>query len=389
MTNKEIASRYGLIGDNLDLKENISLVINKDGKILKMQYGNPKKHIELAEDKHNFLMIPGFINSHTHIGDSFAKEMGFNKDLIEVVAPPNGLKHKLLRKMSKEIKLKGINNAILEMLSNGITFFIDFRERGIEGIQLLKDSLKGSPLNYLILGRFTEAKEIEAIFEESDGIGLSSYNNLSFHVKERLKYFKNKFKKPVVCHDAEIKRDKGLLEEIIHDDLIDIIVHGTHYTKEDLELIKNKKISLILCPRSNGYFGVGFPPITEIVKLKIPISLGTDNVMINNTDLFEELRYLYRILRVLGRNDETVKLDSKELLKMITIYAARNFNLEKKRGSIIEGKVADFLLIDLNDPNFYSFKMDSNNIFPLIVQRAKSENIKRIYIKGELIFERN
>jgi len=389
MKNKEIESRYGLIGDDLDLKENISLVINKDGKILKLRYDNPKNSIKLAADKHNFLMIPGFINSHTHIVDSFAKEMGFNKDLIEVVAPPNGLKHILLRDTSREIKFIGIKNAILEMLSNGITFFIDFRERNIEGIKLLKESLKNLPLNYLILGRFTEANEIEAVFKEGDGIGLSSYNNLSVDIKEKLKYFKNQFKKPIACHDAEVKRDKGLFEEIINDGLIDIIVHGTHYTKEDLELIKNKKISLILCPRSNGYFGVGFPPITEIVRLQIPISLGTDNIMANNTDLFEELRYLYRILRVLGRNDETVKLDSKDLLKMITINAARNFNLEKSRGSITQGKVADLLLIDLNDPNFYSFKVDSNNIFPLIVQRAKSENIKRVYIRGELVFERN
>lgn len=389
MTNKEIESRYGLIGENLDLKENVSLVINRDGKILKIQYDNPKNNIELATNTRNFLMIPGFINSHTHIVDSFAKEMGFNKDLIDIIAPPNGLKHKLLRDTSREIKFKGIKNAILEMLSNGITFFIDFRERSIEGIYLLKDSLTEFPLNYLIFGRFTDAKEIEAIFKEGDGIGLSSYNNISISVKERLKYFKNKFKKPIACHDAEVKRDEILLEEIINDDLIDVIVHGTHYTKRDLELIKKKKISLVLCPRSNGYFGVGFPPIAEIVRLQIPISLGTDNIMINNTDLFEELRYLYRILRVLGGNDETVKLDSKELLKMITINAARNFNLEKNRGSITEGKVADFLLIDLNNPNFYSFKVDSNNIFPLIVQRAKSENIKKVYIKGELVFERN
>ncbi|MFX1442356.1 MAG: amidohydrolase family protein [Promethearchaeota archaeon] len=241
MTNKEIESRYGLIGDELDLKENVSLIINEDGKILKVRYDNPKKNIEIGTDKHNLLMMPGFINSHTHIVDSFAKEMGFNKDLMEVVAPPNGLKHKLLKNTSREIKSIGIKNAISEMLTNGITFFVDFRERDIEGIQFLKDSLKGLPLNYIILGRFTDAKEIEEIFKEGDGIGLSSYNDLSIYIKERLKYFKNIFKKPIACHDAEVERDKALFEEIINDDLIDIIVHGTHYTKEDLELIKNKK----------------------------------------------------------------------------------------------------------------------------------------------------
>ena len=389
MMKRKIESRYGLIGDNLDLKENVSLIINQAGKILKIRYDNPKRDINLATDTHNLLMIPGLINSHTHIVDSFAKEMGFNRDLTEIVAPPNGMKHSLLKNTSQDVKIKGIKNAVFEMLSNGITFFIDFRERNIEGIHLLKDTIKNFPLDCLILGRFTEAKEIEEILKEGDGIGFSSYNNISLHVKERLEYYKNKFQKPIACHDSEVKRDKSLLEYIINDGLIDIIVHGTHYTNDDLELIHHKKISLVLCPRSNGYFGVGFPPIADIIKLQIPISLGTDNIMINNTDLFEELRYLYRILRVLSRDDLTMKLDAKELLKMITINAARNFNLEQNRGSITEGKVADVVLIDLNDPNFYASKVDSNNIFPLIVQRTKSENIKRVYIKGELAFERN
>jgi cytosine/adenosine deaminase-related metal-dependent hydrolase len=75
MIKRKIKSRYGLIGDNLDLKENVSLVINQAGRILTIQYDNPKTKIEPAADKHNLLMIPGFINSHTHIADSFAKEM--------------------------------------------------------------------------------------------------------------------------------------------------------------------------------------------------------------------------------------------------------------------------------------------------------------------------
>ena len=389
MMKRKIESKYGLIGDNLDLKENVSLVINEDGKILTIQYDNPKTKLELTADKHNFLMIPGFINSHTHIADSFAKEMGYNKDLIEIVAPPNGMKHTLLKNTSQDIKIKGIESAILEMLSNGITFFIDFRERNIEGIQILKKTVRKFPVNCLIFGRFTESKEIEEIFKEGDGIGLSSYNTLSPNIKERLEYFKNKFQKPIACHDAEVKRDRVLLEHIINDGIIDVLVHGTHYTKDDLELIKQKQISLILCPRSNGYFGVGFPPVKDILKLQIPISLGTDNVMVNNTDLFEELRYLYRILRVLSQDDFTVKIDAKDMLKMITINAARNFKLEKKRGSITEGKTADLVLVDLNDANFYSSNVNLNNIFPLIVQRTRSENIKRVYIKGELAFERN
>ena len=108
-----------------------------------------------------------------------------------------------------------------------------------------------------------------------------------------------------------------------------------------------------------------------------------------STDLFEELRYLYRISRVLGGTHTNIELDAKEMLKMITINAARSFKLDKIMGSIEIGKNADFSLIDLNHPNFFSFEIEFNNISSLIVQRTKSENIKKTYIKGDLAFERN
>jgi cytosine/adenosine deaminase-related metal-dependent hydrolase len=389
MIQNEIWSKYGFIGDNLDLKENISLIVNKEGKISEMNYDNPKNSINISEKSKNYLLIPGLINSHTHIVDNFAKEKGFNKKLAEIVAPPNGLKHKLLTNISPEIKSNGIKNAILEMLSNGITFFIDFREKGVEGIHFLKKILKNSPINYSVFGRFMDNSDIEPVFQEADGIGLASYKNLSINIKEQLRLCKKKFSKLMACHDAEAKRDEDLFEEIINDDLIDIIIHGTQYIKEDLKLIKKKNISLVLCPRSNGYFGLGFPPIIEILKLKIPISIGTDNLMVNNTDLFEELRYLYRISRVLGRNNRDIRLNARKLLKMITIDAARNFKIDQKIGSIENGKNADFCLIDLSDPNFFSYEIDANDIFALIAQRTKSENIKKVYIKGEVVFERN
>jgi len=388
MPHKEIFTKFGLIGDDLSLKENIYLEINRDGKISKISYENPTKNFRISEEGQTFLMIPGLINSHVHIVDNFAKEMGFNKDLIEIVSPPHGLKHKLLNSTPNLIKKNGIHHAVLEMLSNGITCFIDFREGGSEGVKFLKDTLKTTSIHHMIFGRFLNIDDIEKVFKISDGIGLASYKKSSLMDKENVRYNKNKFKILVSCHHAEVKRDKDLLDEILNDNLIDIIIHGTHYTIEDLKLIKENNISLVLCPRSNGYFGVGFPPINDILNLKIPISIGTDNLMVNSTDLFEELRFLYRISRVLNNTNTKTELNAKEMLKMITINAARNFKIDKNMGSIEKGKYADFSLIDLNHSNFFSYKIDSNNLLSLIVERTKSENIKKTYIKGDLAFER-
>ncbi|MFX1274067.1 MAG: amidohydrolase family protein [Promethearchaeota archaeon] len=388
MTNRNIFSDYGLIGDNLDVKKNIHLEIDNNGKILTIKYEELDENEDINLSNQSSLLVPGFINSHVHIGDSFAKERGFNRDLISVVAPPNGLKHQLLAETSKDLKVKGIQKAALEMLTNGITCFADFRENGLEGIMILNEALKDSPIRYKIFGRFNQKNEIKSIFQLADGIGLASYKSVTSSIKEELRKSKDIFKKLIASHCAEVVRNENLIKEVINDNIIDIIVHGTQLKYNDLELIKQKGLALILCPRSNGYFGVGFPPIIDILKLNIPISLGTDNLMANSTDLFEELRYLYRITRVLGRNLDIIKISPQDLLKMVTINAARNLGLDMEMGSILEGKNADFFIIDLKEPNLWC-KMDFDTLHTLIVQRTRPENIKKIFIKGELIFKRN
>ncbi|MFX0080386.1 MAG: amidohydrolase family protein [Candidatus Hodarchaeota archaeon] len=383
-----INSPYALIGDNLNLKKNVSVEIDNGGKITNISYEDPEENIQPLKSNQSKLIIPGLINSHVHIGDSFAKELGFNKELSEIVAPPFGLKHKLLRQTPKEVIIMGIKNAVFEMLSNGITCFIDFREGGVEGLKLLKKALDNTLISCLIYGRFMDESEIELIFELGDGVGLASYDQISTKNKEYVIKSKHSSKKMIACHCAEKIHDSNLLDDMFSDKLVDVIIHGTKLIRKDLIKIQKEGKSLVLCPRCNGYFGVGFPPITEILQFKIPISLGTDNIMVNNSDLFEEMRYLYRISRVLGSHDKTIQLTSRELLKMVTVNAARNFRIENEFGSISEGKRADFFLIDLKGPNYYTNNLSKNNIYDIIVQRTKSENIIKTYIKGDVVFER-
>ncbi len=314
--------------------------------------------------------------------------MGYNKELEQIVSAPIGLKHRLLDRVSKETKIMGIQNAVKEMLSNGITCFMDFRERGIEGINLLKEALIDLPINYQIYGRFEATEDIRGVFNLSDGIGLPNYNRINQDNLERLRKLKEKSDKLIACHCAEKRREENLITNLISDKLVDVIIHGTQLIKDDLQRIKSNDLSLVFCPINNSYFGLGFPPIIETLKLELPISLGTDNLMTNSPDLFEEMRYLYNIFNILNKNNKNIKLTAIDLLKMVTINAARNFKLDKTMGSIEKGKSAEFFIIDLSDINFYSTEMDYNLIYPLIVQRCKPENIKKVYIKGEQVFKR-
>jgi len=385
MSDKVIKCDYGLIGDDLELKENIEIKINKDGRISQLSFITPENNIKLGKSQ-TILMIPGLINSHIHIGDSFAKEKGYNKNLTEVVAPPNGIKHKLLRETPIDVKIQGILKTVEDLLRNGITCFVDFRESGLEGINLLKKILLNFPIDYLLLGRFKDEKQVYPVYNLADGIGLVTYRQVTPSIYEELKKCREEGEKKIACHCAENVRDESLIKKIIDEGLVDILIHGTQFIEEDLEKIKDHNLSLIICPRCNGYFGVGFPPLSAILKLKMQVSIGTDNVMANSPDLFEELRYLYRISRVINNQQ---LIEAKTLLKMITINAAKNFELENDIGSIKKGKYANFITINLNDPNLYVYPFEIQDIYPLIVQRTNSSNILKTYFRGKAVFERN
>ncbi len=388
MKKRTLSFPYGLIGSEMELQKDVIINIDEEGKINSITGDSDVKALDLMEKKENLLVIPGLINAHAHVGDSFAKEVGFNQELKQVVAPPNGLKHHLLRNIPEEIKSNGIKKAIAEMFCNGITCFADFREEGRAGILMIKHILNEESIKCMILGRFENTDEMGSVFELADGLGLASYNKIKKEFVAILKSLKRKYGKIIACHCAEVERKEELIERVFNEDLIDIIVHGTHFNERDLLRIKEKQLFLVLCPRSNGYFGVGFPPINEILKLNIPVSIGTDNVMTNNLNLFEELRYLYRIQRVLNHGNERVVMGGLDMLKMITINAAQALRMQHEIGSISEGKDGDFNLLDLNHPNYFTSDLNKSNIHAIIVQRTNPENIRKVYIKGKIVYEK-
>jgi cytosine/adenosine deaminase-related metal-dependent hydrolase len=81
-------------------------------------------------------------------------------------------------------------------------------------------------------------------------------------------------------------------------------------------------------------------------------------------------------------------LNAKELFRMITINGAKNLKMDDTIGSLTEGKFANYNLVDLNNVNFFTYQLKSKTFFPLLIQRTKPENIKKIIFGGNIIYER-
>jgi len=379
-------------------------------------------------DGMGFLVIPGFINSHTHIADSIGKDISISSTFDEMINPVYGIKKKILNKSTKEHLKYFIRTSAISMMIKGTISFVDFREGGPEGIELLKESIQDLPIKSVILGRIeyyfdlkkimknkkqTEKKDIDEkldnlpklsleslsrVLELSDGLGLSGANENTDYALKQYKYKVKEFnknnylihkKKIIAIHAAEsnstIKFSKLLtgkteVERIMNFLKPDILIHMTQANLQDLTLALHNNVSIILCPRSNGILGNGIPDVVTMLKLGFKISIGTDNIMLNSPDLLQELDYLWKVIKSQPSKYYN-SIDPKELLKMITVNPGEMFNLNS--GSIQIGKCADLLFIDKYNIDLQPI----HNIYSSIIHRLSYGAIKAIMINGRFINE--
>jgi len=302
-------------------------------KIIDRGRKNPPK-----KSKHNGLILPTFVNAHTHIGDSFVREKGIiklPKNIEELVAPPNGLKHKLLKQTSKEDIINGMKKSINEMKKSGVSHFCDFRENGLLGINYLQKALVDSNISAVILSRSDQLTynkdEVESLLKNSQGIGLSSISDWEYSEIEKIAKHTRKRKKIFSIHASEIIREDI---DLILNLKPDFLVHMVKATESDFIRVKDADIPIVVCPRSNVFFGLK-PNIRIMKKIGINIMIGTDNAMLNPPRILDEIRYLHSRFK---------EITIYELLQMITYIPRKALNLDDGIPDL--GSPAKFVVID-------------------------------------------
>jgi cytosine/adenosine deaminase-related metal-dependent hydrolase len=283
------------------------------------------------------LIVPTLVNSHTHIGDSFIKDKGIDlpKDIEELVAPPDGLKHRLLKEASDEVIIRGMQRAIDVMINSGTEFFLDFRENGISGVNKLKSATHQRPINPIVLSRPNNLKfnknEIDLLLDKSDGIAISSISDWDYSELQKIAGSVNQKGKLFALHASE-----RIHENI--DNILDLkpgfLVHMIKASESDFIRVKQEKIPVVVCPRSNSFFGLR-PDFKLMKKVDINVLLGTDNAMLNSPNLLEEICFIRSISNSYSKH---------ELLFMSTFGARKALNL---KGDILgSDSMGNFVVLD-------------------------------------------
>ena len=196
--------------------------------------------------------------------------------LAELVGP-SGWKHKWLADNNAEASIRA---GMREAIASGTGLVMDFREGGKAGLDAFEDM--EYPGTLILLGRPEKDEELPG-----DNAGISSLADVGDMAAKMVQQTRKR-NGLVGIHHSENEHEE--IQAII-DLKPDFLVHMCHATDDDLRAVKSAGISIVICPRSNSYFG-NLPPLTKMLELGIDIGFGTDNGMLCTASMLDEIRFI-------------------------------------------------------------------------------------------------
>ncbi|MDR0309550.1 MAG: amidohydrolase family protein [Candidatus Methanoplasma sp.] len=226
------------------------------------------------------LIVPPLVNSHTHCADGGLK-IPPGMTFMDLVAPPDGLKHVHLRGLSDQALESDIRRYAYASWRNGAGTFIDFREGGEKGCRMLRNAAPASTILGRPVSEGYDRDEISRILDTADGIGISSISDMDHGYIERVADQVREERKIFAIHASERVRED--IDLILSLDPA-FIVHMTEATDSDLLKCAESEVPVVVCARSNLYFSKT-PPIKRMLDCGVDIAIGTDNAMFGGPDM--------------------------------------------------------------------------------------------------------
>ncbi|QXM06183.1 amidohydrolase [Crassaminicella indica] len=354
-----------------------------------------------ATDK---LVMPGLINTHTHLPMSlfrnFADDLPLWEWLTEKVWP-------IEPKLTEEIVYWGTLLSIAELIMSGITCFNDMYNFANTVASAAKDAkIRGCICETLFdktrkhKSNFKETRDLYNKWHQSNNDRIRVFigphapytcspdyieemlllakelnTGIHIHLSESIKEVQDSFnmygKSPV-----QHLYDLGLF------DVRTLAAHCVHLSDEDIQILKENNVNVLYNPVSNLKLANGFAPIVKMLEKGINISLATDSSCSNNNlNMFEEIK-LASLLNKGVTGDSTV-VPAKKSLQIATINGAKALGIDDKVGSIEIGKCADIILIDLNKPHL----CPRHNLISLLVYSVQASDVDTVIVDGNILME--
>ncbi len=383
-------------------------VVIKDGKIVLVgsrQTATINLTAKQTIDATGKIIIPGLINTHTHIPMTIFRGISDDLDLQEwltkYIFPAEA------KNVDENLVRVGTRLGLAEMIRGGTTTFCDmyYFEDAIAD-ETAKAGVRGVLGETLIDFPAPDNKTFEQAFDYTENFVKKWQNHpliipaVAPHApytvsEEHLKSASNlakKYNSPLLIHLAEaqtetdfIMQNKGMrpieyVEKIGFFTNKTIAAHVIQANEKELDILKKYNIGIAHNPQSNMKLASGVAPVPLMLAKNMRLGLGTDGAASNNDlNLWEEMDTAAKLHKVFSGDPKVVSAE--EAFTMATLGGARALHLEDKIGSIETGKLADIAIVDfdgLHQTPFY-------NIYSHLVYATKSSDVSSVIINGQIV----
>jgi 5-methylthioadenosine/S-adenosylhomocysteine deaminase len=357
-------------------------------------------------DARGKLLLPGFINGHTHV------PMTLFRGLHDDVTLDDWLRKYIFpaeaKNVTEEFVRWGTRLAAAEQIRSGVTTFADmyyFEDAVAEETKAagMRGVLGETFIDFSAPDNKTETEMIaytEKFLKRWQGDPLihaaaapHSIYTCSRKTLQDAAALARKYQAPILIHVAEMKKELDdsrqqngttpvqYLEKIgvLGPDVV--AAHCIFVDGADRQILADRKVGCVHNPSSNMMLASGVSLVPEMRAAGVAVGLGTDGPAGSNNDLdlMEEIDLAAKLAKITKM--DPLALNAKAVVEMATIDGARALHMEKEIGSLERGKKADLILIALDAPN----AVPMYDIYAQIAYALKASDVETVVIGGRMV----
>ena len=357
-------------------------------------------------DARGRLVLPGFINGHTHVPMTLFRglhdDVTLNDWLYKYIFPAEA------KNVNEEFVRWGTRLAAAEQIRSGVTTFADmyyFEDavaeetkaagmRGVLGETFIDFPAPDNKTNAEMLAyteRFLKKWQGDALIHAAPAP--HSIYTCSKKTIQDAAALANKYHAPLLMHVAEMKKEREDSEKangmspVAYLENIGVLgpelvaAHCIFVDEADRKLLAARQVGCVHNPSSNMMIASGVSPVPEMRAAGIAVGLGTDGPAGSNNDLdlMEEIDLAAKLAKI--SKMDPLALNAKAVVEMATIAGARALHMEKEIGSLETGKKADMILIGLDEPN----AVPMYDVYAQIAYSLKGSDVETVVIGGRVV----
>ena len=352
------------------------------------------------------LVLPGFINGHTHVPMTLFRglrdDVTLDEWLRKYIFPAEA------KNVTEEFVRWGTRLAAAEQIRGGVTTFADmyyFEDaiaeetkvagmRGVLGETILDFPAPDNKSNAAMLEyteKFLKRWQGDALIHAA--VAPHSIYTCSPKTLEDAAALARKYSAPILIHVAEMKKEldnsraQNGTTPVQYLDKLGILgpdivaAHCIFVDETDRKILAQRQVGCVHNPSSNMMLASGVAPLIEERAAGVAVGLGTDGPAGSNNDLdlMEEMDLAAKLQKITRMDPQA--LGAKVVVEMATIEGARALHMEKEIGSLEAGKKADLILIGLDAPN----GVPMYDVYAQLAYALKGSDVETVIIGGRVV----